>query len=474
MFNLLNGKGAQIMTKVIIIGGGVVGCAVARELARYQCEVLLFERNIDVSEGTSKANSGIIHAGFDAKPNTHKAKFNVIGNEMFDSLSKELDFSFFRNGAMVLCFSEEELPALQKLQRQGLQNGVKGLEIISGQQALQIEPKLSKEVVYALYAPTSGIVSPYEMTLAYAENAHDNGVRFEFGAKVTNVTKVAEEGYCVSTETCDYYCDVVVNCAGVYADDINDMVNESPQFTIVPRKGEYILLDKECEEIVQHTIFRLPTNMGKGVLVTRTIHGTVLVGPTSVDITDKEDVNPTPEGLESLWEKGILLVPTLNREQEITQFAGNRAHGSTGDFVIGWAQKGFFNLSAIESPGLTSAPALAVYASEEIAKEYGLQKNPDFNPIRKDIPHLFSMTEEEKRTLIATDPAYGNIVCRCESVTEGEIRDSIRRPIGAKSLDGIKRRTRAGMGRCQNCYCGEKVLQILSRELNVNIEEIPK
>jgi len=461
------------MIKVVIVGGGVVGCAVARELSRYDCDISVLERSFDVSEGTSKANSGIVHAGFDAKPNTLKAKYNVLGNKMFDRLAEELEFSFCRNGAFVVCFNEEDLPHLNKLKEQGVYNGVKDLEIITGDQARQKEPKLSKDVAYALVAPSSGIVSPYEMTLAYAENAYDNGAKFYFGANVTSIKKDGN-GFCVTASDKDYYADVVINCAGVYADDVNAMINDYPSFTITPRKGEYMLLDKECEALVERTVFRLPTNMGKGVLVTKTTHGNVLVGPTSVDILDKEDVKTTPEGLETLWQKGILLVPSLDRNQKITQFAGNRAHGSTGDFVVGWAQKGFFNLSAIESPGLTSAPALAVYTMQEVAREYDLQKKPNFNPYRKDIPHLATMSQEERKKLIKTNPLYGNIVCKCEYVSEGEIIDSIRRPIGAKSFDGVKRRTRAGMGRCQNSHCGEKILQILSKELNVDIDKIQK
>ena len=461
------------MIKVVIVGGGVVGCAVARELSRYDCDISVLERSFDVSEGTSKANSGIVHAGFDAKPDTLKAKYNVLGNKMFDRLAKELEFSFCRNGAFVVCFNEEDLPHLNKLKEQGVYNGVEGLEIISGEQARQKEPKLSIDVVYALVAPTSGIVSPYEMTLAYAENAHDNGVKFYLGANVCAIKKT-QDGFCVTASKKDYYADVVINCAGVYADDVNAMINHNPSFTITPRKGEYIILDKECEALVERTVFRLPTSMGKGVLVTKTTHGNVLVGPTSVDIMDKEDVNTTPEGLETLWQKGILLVPTLDRSQKITQFAGNRAHGSTGDFVVGWAQKGFFNLAAIESPGLTSAPALAVSTAQEIAKEYQLSTKDNFNPYRKDIPHLATMSQTQRDKLITQNALYGNIVCKCEYVSEGEIIDTIRRPIGAKSLDGVKRRTRAGMGRCQNCYCGEKILQILSKELNVDIEDVIK
>lgn len=459
------------MTKILIIGGGVVGCALAREMSRFDCEIVVLEKCIDVSEGTSKANSGIVHAGFDAKPGTNKAKFNVLGNAMFDELARDLEFPFKRNGAFVTCFKEDDFSALQKLLEQGRLNGVEGLKIITGEEAKKIEPNLSDDVAFALYAPQSGIVSPYEMTVAYAQNAYTNGVRFEFNCKVDAIKKV-DDGFEVFCGEKTFFANVVANCAGVYADEINDMANDSPSFFITPRKGEYMLLDKYCGDIVEHTIFRLPSKMGKGVLVTKTTHGNILVGPTSVDILDKDDVKTTKEGLETLWQKGILLIPTLDRNLKITQFAGNRAHGSTGDFVIGWAQKGFFNLAAIESPGLTSAPALAVYASEEIAKQYCLARNPNFDAKRKDIPHIASMTEEERKILTEKNPEYGKIVCRCETVSEGEIRDSIRRPVGAKSLDGVKRRTRAGMGRCQRCYCCSQIKKILSEELCIDETEV--
>lgn len=460
------------MLKVIIIGGGAVGCAVAREISRYECDVMLLEKCNDVSEGTSKANSGIVHAGHDATPGTNKAKFNVLGNAMFDELSSQLDFPFKRNGAFVVCFDENELPSLEKLLEKGEKNGVKGLKIIDGDTVRKIEPNLSQKVAYALYAPSSGIVSPYEMVVAFAENAYDNGVKFQLSCKVDGISK-SGDGFVVSCGDKSFYGDVVVNCAGVYADEINDMVNE-PSFKITARKGEYMLLDKYCGDIVSHTIFQLPTSMGKGVLVTQTTHGNILVGPTSVDIEDKDDVETTREGLETLWNKGIESVPTLDRKQRITQFAGNRAHGDVGDFVVGWAQKGFFNVACIESPGLTSAPALGVHVAAEISSLYGLKANKNFNPIRKDIPHLALMTEEERNKLIAENPEYGKIVCRCEVVSEGEIRASIKRPLGARSFDGVKRRTRAGMGRCQSGFCCPEIVKILSEELGISEEEVLK
>ncbi len=460
------------MVKIVIIGGGAVGCAVAREIARYECDVTLLERCNDVSEGTSKANSGIVHAGHDAEPGTNKAKFNVIGNSMFDELSEQLDFPFKRNGALVVCFDKNDLPSLKKLLDRGIKNGVKGLEIIDGDEALKKEPNLSQKVAYALYAPTSGIVSPYEMVVAFAENAYDNGVKFELSCNVNDIKKL-DGGFLVSGGGKTFNCDVVINCAGVYADSINDMVNK-PTFKITARKGEYMLLDKYCGDIVNHTIFQLPTNMGKGVLVTQTTHGNILVGPTSVDVEDKDDVETTPEGLETLWNKGIESVPTLDRKQRITQFAGNRAHGNTGDFVIGWEQKGFFNVACIESPGLTSAPALGRYVADKVAEEYELKPNEKFNPVRKDIPHIVAMSEEEKNKLIAAEPDYGKIVCRCETVSEGEIRASIRRPLGARSFDGVKRRTRAGMGRCQSGFCCPEIVKILSEELGIPEDEVLK
>lgn len=464
------------MKDVIIIGGGVVGCSVARELSRFDADILLLERGNDVSVGTSKANSGIVHGGYDAKPSTLKAKFNVAGNAMFDALARELDFPFKRNGSMVLCFDKADIGKLLELKEQGVKNGVQGLYVLEGYEAVKaMEPYVSENVVAALVVPNGGIVSPYEMTIAYAENAATNGVEFRFGSEVTAIDKIDGGLQVTCADGFTAQAKYVVNAAGVYADVINNMISPD-KMHITARKGDYELLDKTCGYMASHTLFQMPTKMGKGVLVTPTCHGNILVGPTATDVTDKDDVATTPEELASAFDRALLTMPSLNRRNIITQFSGLRAHLDTDDFVIGEsaAVKGLYNVAGIESPGLSSAPAIAEHVAEEIAKKLSLGKNANFVAERKGIPHFATLSDEERQKLVAENPLYGRIVCRCETVTEGEIVEAIRRKPGAVDMDGVKRRTRQGMGRCQAGFCTPRVMEILSRELGVPMTEVTK
>ena len=464
------------MKDVIIIGGGVVGCSVARELSRFDADILLLERGNDVSVGTSKANSGIVHGGYDAKPGTLKAKFNVAGNDMFDALARELDFPFKRNGSMVLCFDKADIGKLLELKEQGVKNGVQGLYVLEGYEAVKaMEPYVSENVVAALVVPNGGIVSPYEMTIAYAENAAANGVEFRFGSEVTAIDKIDGGLQVTCADGFTAQAKYVVNAAGVYADVINNMISHD-KMHITARKGDYELLDKTCGYMASHTLFQMPTKMGKGVLVTPTCHGNILVGPTATDVTDKDDVATTPEELASAFDRALLTMPSLNRRNIITQFSGLRAHLDTDDFVIGEsaAVKGLYNVAGIESPGLSSAPAIAVHVAEEIAQKLSLGKNANFVAERKGIPHFATLSDEERQKLVAENPLYGRIVCRCETVTEGEIVEAIRRKPGAVDMDGVKRRTRQGMGRCQAGFCTPRVMEILSRELGVPMTEVTK
>lgn len=464
------------MKDVIIIGGGVVGCSVARELSRFDADILLLERGNDVSVGTSKANSGIVHGGYDAKPGTLKAKFNVAGNAMFDALARELDFPFKRNGSMVLCFDKADIGKLLELKEQGVKNGVQGLYVLEGYEAVKaMEPYVSENVVAALVVPNGGIVSPYEMTIAYAENAATNGVEFRFGSEVTAIDRIDGGLQVTCADGFTAQAKYVVNAAGVYADVINNMISPD-KMHITARKGDYELLDKTCGYMASHTLFQMPTKMGKGVLVTPTCHGNILVGPTATDVTDKDDVATTPEELASAFDRALLTMPSLNRRNIITQFSGIRAHLDTDDFVIGEsaAVKGLYNVAGIESPGLSSAPAIAVHVAEEIAKKLSLGKNANFVAERKGIPHFATLSDEERQKLVAENPLYGRIVCRCETVTEGEIVEAIRRKPGAVDMDGVKRRTRQGMGRCQAGFCTPRVMEILSRELGVPMTEVTK
>lgn len=463
------------MKDIIIIGGGVIGCGIARELARYQADITVLERGNDVSVGTSKANSGIVHGGYDAKPDTLKAKYNVAGNAMFDELSRELDFPFRRNGSMVLCFDEKQIDGLTELLNRGLKNGVKDMYIVKGNaEVKKLEPYVSDNVVAALVVPTGGIVSPYEMTVAYAENAAVNGVEFRFLSEVTSAKKDKD----AFTVTCaDGYTErakIVINAAGVYADVINNMVCNR-KLNIIARKGDYVLMDKTCGYLADHTMFQLPTKMGKGVLVTPTTHGNILVGPTATDVDDKDDVNTTADELNEAFAKASLTVPSLARRNIITQFSGLRAHLDLDDFVVGESEvQGFYNVAGIESPGLSAAPAIAVDVALNVANKLGLKQKPHFEAKRKGIPQFSKLSNTEREKLIDQNPLYGKIVCRCEVVTEGEIVDSIRRPVGAKDLDGVKRRTRAGMGRCQAGFCTPRIMEIIARELGLDMADVTK
>mgnify|MGYP004515095531 FL=1 len=457
---------------VIIIGAGVTGTAIARELSRYQCRVCVLEREEDVCCGTSKANSAIIHAGYDAEPGSWKARLNVRGNEMIESLSKELDFPFKRDGSLVLCLDEKAYPDLKKLYDRGIENGVKGLQILYRDEVLMMEPNVSDKVYAALYAPTAGIVCPFHMTIAFAENAYTNGAEFRFNSEVQKISREAD-GWEIITGKGKYKTKCIVNAAGVYADKIHNMVSEK-KLHITPRKGEYCLLEKSAGNHVGRTIFTLPGKFGKGVLVTPTVHGNLLIGPTAVDIENKEGVNTTRDGLQQVLEKSADSVKNIPTRQVITSFAGLRAHEDGDDFVIGETEKDFIDCAGIESPGLSSAPAIGEVIGKLVQKKYDLKEKTEFISTRTGFSDLGSMTIEERNKMIRRNPAYGNIICRCEMVTEGEIIDAIRRPLGAKSLDGVKRRTRAGMGRCQSGFCSPKVMEILARELGKPIEEITK
>lgn len=462
------------MYDVIIIGGGVVGCAIAREMAKQERKIALLERASDVCEGSSKANSGIIHAGYDALPGTLKASLNVQGNRMMEALAKELDIPFKQNGSFVLSFDEEGRDGLKKLYDRGIANGVKNMQILSGDEVRKLEPNVSSEVKAALYAPTAGIVCPFGMTYAFAENAAVNGVEFYLNTEVTDIKKT-KDGFLLLTSKENYEAKYVINAAGVYADKIHNMVSEN-KLNIIPRRGQYCLMDKEVGSLTKATLFQLPTKLGKGVLVTPTVHGNLLVGPNAEDLEDKEGINTTAAGLEDILMRGERSIARLPKNKVITSFAGLRANEGSGDFIIKEVKdaKGFIDVAGIASPGLTASPAIGVYVAELMQKIAPTTLKQNFIATRKGIPNVATATMEERRKLIEKNPAYANVICRCELVTEGEIIDAIRRPVGATTLDGIKRRTRAGMGRCQSGFCSPKVVELLAKELGVQVSEITK
>lgn len=460
------------MIDIIVIGAGVSGCAIARELSRKKASVLVVEREEDVCCGTSKANSAIVHAGYDAKHGTLMAKLNVQGSLMMEKLSKDLDFHYRRNGSLVVMVSEDDRPNLMKLYENGVANGVEGLRIVEREELVAMEPNISDNAVAALYAPTGAIVCPFGLTYALAENAAANGVQFRFDSEVTGIEKI-DGGWKVKTCKGDLEAKVVVNAAGVYADKLHNMVSDDIM-TITPRRGDYFLLDRTTGGHVSNTIFQLPGKFGKGVLVAPTVHGNTIVGPTAIDIEDKDNTATTAEGLDNVRAKCGMAVKDLPLRQTITSFAGLRAHEARHEFFIGEIAPGFVDCAAIESPGLSSAPAIGVMVADIVNGILNLEDNADFIPTRKGIKDPKELPFEERAALIKENPAYGTVICRCETITEGEIIDAIHRTPGARSVDGVKRRTRAGMGRCQGGFCSPRVLEILSRELGVPMSEITK
>ena len=459
---------------VAVVGAGVVGALISRELSKYDIRVALLEKCNDVAMGTTKANSAIVHGGFDAANGTLKAKLNVRGTELMPKLCADMAVPYRNNGSLVLAFSEEEMEHVRTLYERGVKNGVPKLSVLDKAQVKALEPHISDEVVGALLSETAGIVCPYELTIAATEVAVTNGVEFIRNCAVEAIN-VTADGFLLATTQGEITAKYVVNAAGIHTDDIARMIGDD-SISLVARKGEYYLLDKSFGYMADHTIFQCPNKMGKGVLVTPTVDGNLLIGPSALDVEDKEDVDTTPQGLEFIVEKAKKSVPTLNIRGAITSFAGMRAHPVTDDFIIGFSAKNdcFLNVAGIESPGLSAAPAIAEMVAGLLKEKADWQEKKDCVLTRKAPVRFRHMTKSEREALIAKNKAYGRIICRCETITEGEILDAIHAPAGARDVDGVKRRTRAGMGRCQGGFCGSKVVEILSRELNMPMNEITK
>ncbi len=458
------------MYDVIIIGAGVVGAHIARALARYRLRVLLLDKASDVGDGTTKANTAIVHAGYDAKPGTNKARFNLAGNAMFDRVCQELDVEFERCGTYVVGVSEEDRATLQELLQRGRQNGVPGLALISGEEMRRREPGLTEQTIGALYAPTGGIVDPFALCFAAAENAVANGVELMLETKVQGFLREGAAIVGVETNRGPLRSRWVVIAAGLWADDLIHAAGLN-SFTITPRKGEYFVLDREARAEVRNVLFPCPTPISKGILVTPTIHGNVMLGPTAQDIDDKEDLRTTAEGLNEVMTGALRLMPKLNSRWIIRSFCGLRAAGSTGDFLIEMPPEspGLLVLAGIESPGLTASPALAEHVVAMLGEAgLPLMERADYDPIRHSIPRFSQLDEAEREALIAQDPRYGHVVCRCETVTEGEIVAACHSPIPARTYDALKRRTRIGTGRCQGAFDTPLVLEIMAREYGVS------
>ena len=461
------------MFDIAIIGAGVVGGFVARELSKYKLDIVLLEKMSDVALGATRANSAIVHAGFDAKEGSLKAKLNVRGSEMMEEVARELGVKYKRCGSIVVGFDEEDEKTLYSLKERGERNGVRELSVVSRDELLKIEKNIGEGVRCALLAPTGAIICPYELCMAAVGNAMDNGASLKLNFGVTKIEKI-DGGYRVSSDKESVEAKIVINCAGIYSDKVAKMAGDD-SFSINARRGEYMLLDKECGSLVSHTIFRCPSKMGKGILVSPTVDGNLLLGPTAEDIEDKEDKKTTAEGLDAVRRQASEQVAGINFGKVITSFTGLRSTGSTGDFIINM-KDGFVNVAGIESPGLSSAPAIGEYVAELI-RESGtveLVKKSDFDPIRRPAHYFRELSLDEKNEIIKEHPEYAHVICRCEIVTEGEILEAIRTNPKPRDVDGVKRRTRASMGRCQGGFCTPYIIELLSAELGCDYDKVTK
>lgn len=460
------------MYDVAVIGAGVIGTLTARELARYKLKTVLLEKENDVAMGTSKANSAIVHAGFDAKVGSEKARLNVLGSQMMESVAKELGVKYLRNGSLVLGFSEADMKTVRELYERGVANGVKELEILGRDALRALEPNIGDEAVGALYAKTGAIICPYGLAIAACGNAMDNGVALRCNFGVTSIRREAD-GYCLRSGEDEVRARFVVNAAGLYADAVADMA-EKHTLTIRPRKGEYFVMDKSLGGLVRSTVFVTPSAMGKGILVSPTVDGNLLVGPTAEDIDDKTDLDTTDDGGALIRAQASRSVKNVDFRKVITSFAGLRAVGDAGDFVIS-AEDGFVSAAGIESPGLSASPAIAREIVQKLAgMGLTLEENPAFCPTRRPADWFRTLSAEEKNDVIRRDPAYGRIVCRCEEVTEGEIIEALSVNPPANDLDGVKRRTRSGMGRCQDGFCSPNVTELIAGYRKIPYEDVTK
>ncbi|MDD6994726.1 MAG: NAD(P)/FAD-dependent oxidoreductase [Candidatus Borkfalkiaceae bacterium] len=462
------------MFDVIVIGGGVIGGLVLRELTKYDLRAALLEKENDVCMGASKANSGIVHAGFDAAPDTLKAKFNVLGNKMMPQVCRELGVKYKNNGSLVVAFSEEDVKTINALKVRGEKNGVEGLEIVDKTRLREMEKNVSDEAVAALYAKTGGIVCPYELTIAAIGNAMDNGAELFTDFEVTGITKQSDIFTVSSAEGKSVEGRVVINCAGLASGRIASLVGDD-YIKIKDRKGEYILLDRESGDFVNHTLFFTPTRLGKGILVTQTADNNILLGPTAEE--GNSNTATSADGLSFVIEKARKMCKNLPLFNTITSFAGVRAYSDKHDFIIEESKnmKGLIHCAGIESPGLTASPAIAEYVAETlVGGMLPMKKNGGFNGNRKPDYFFKNLSMEEKNEVIKRDSSYGKIVCRCEQITEGEILRAIRENPPAKDIDGVKRRTRAGMGRCQGGFCQPYVAELIAKEQNKPLYEITK
>ncbi len=458
---------------VAIVGGGVVGCAIARELSRFRLRVLLIEKECEVGAGTSKSNSGIIHAGYHAGNGTLKGELEWAGNQKWDTLRAELDFGFERIGELMVAFDADQVAILEKYRDQGLRRAIPGLEVWDGERVRREEPAISAAVVAALHAPTAGVVNPYEVCFSLIDNARANGVDLMVDSRVTGIRRDADGTFAIAVGSRTVGARFIVNCAGLYSDEIARMAGAG-DFVVRARKGEEYLLDKRLRGMVKKIVFPCPTPESKGILVIPTYDGTLMVGPTAHFVDDKEDRTTTAAGSDEVFRNVRRVVPGISERDCIAEFAGLRAVAAGEDFIIGPSEvKGFINCAGIQSPGLTAAPAIAELVRDMLQDEgLALEPNPSFVPSVRKRVHFATLSTEEQIRLADEDRRYGRIGCRCEQISEREIVDAIH--AGARTLDGIKFRTRAGMGRCQGGFCSWRCMELLSSELDIPMTEITK
>lgn len=477
------------MYDIAVIGAGVTGAFIAREISRYDLKIVLVEKDTDVANGITKGNTAIIHSGYNAKEGTLKSRLNRIANPMFEEISKELDVPFKRIGSLLIAFHEEGMKKVIERYKRGILNNIKDLRILSKEEILKLEPKISPDIIGGLYAPSTGIICPWELSIALVENAVQNSVTLKLDSKVEDIKKIGTN-FEIETVKEKIRTKYIINCAGLFADEINDMVS-APAFKIVPKRGQYYVLDKSAGDLINHAVFQAQKKSIKGVTVTPTVDGNLLIGPSADEIDDKSDLKTTMDQLNLIRGNTRWTSMAIPFDKTIKTFAGLRpklelyikneqtgeieVDDSFGDFIIEESKdvKGFINVAGIKSPGLTSSPAIAEYVIGILKGIIGeLKPNPLFNPCRDRIIRFRDLNDRDKEALIQRDSRYGNVVCRCQNITEGEIVDSIHRKVGATTIDGVKKRVGSGMGRCQGSFCGLRIMKILARELKIDIKEI--
>lgn len=466
----------MLKTDIVVIGAGAVGCAIAREFSKYKINVIVVDKNEDIGGDASKSNSAIIHTGYDATPGTLESQLVVAANPMYEELTKDLDIPYKKVGAILPAFTDEQYEMLPAIKSKAFKNRVYDVEYMTSEELLEMEPNLNPEVKGGLYIPRENIIDPFIYVQATAENANENGVSFLLNTKVTGIN--VEDGQIQSVETTAGIIETtyVINSAGLYCDEIAAMVGKA-NYKVVARRGQFFILDKNTSCKVNKIVLPIPTKITKGKLMCPTIHGNMLVGPTAEDLDSKVDKSVTTEGLESILNDVRKLIPNVNIKDSITQYSGLRPNRVPEGLNVDTYEdiKGYVNLSGVRSTGITLSVAMGKYVVETV-KDSGLnlEFKSNFIKKRKGITFFHDLSLEEKEKIVKENPLYGNVICRCETVTEGEIMDALKRPLGARSMDAVKRRVRAGMGRCQGGFCGPKVIEILARELNISIEEVNK